>query len=103
MAQLVSLLTQPWPTFPHSTHRGVAQLVERCFWEAEALGSSPSTPTQADIEKIFPRAEAGARRNSYSGLQIAVSFRLKTKGTNSKMQKFLRFVLQIEHMLYPLI
>ena len=29
-----------------SNIRGVAQLVERCVWDAEALGSSPSTPTR---------------------------------------------------------
>ena len=30
---------------PGTRHRGVAQLVERCFWEAEVMSSNLVTPT----------------------------------------------------------
>ena len=51
--------------FLDRTLRGVAQLVERCVWDAEALGSNPSTPTVGGygsmVEQVLSKHLTGVR------------------------------------------
>lgn len=50
--------------------RGVAQLVERCFWEADAAGSNPVTPIRV-VQRVAtqPRYPSGYKDGDSKSLE----------------------------------